>query len=361
MTDTTALHDALDRAIGPGPDGPDLPTLLHHGQRTVRRRRAGVAATGILAVVAAMGVALTVQQAAPSSSTPLAPASSGAGAPSGRLDETLHGREQVWDAQARRLRAQHSLGVGSDASLEFPPGVTVVRRVDDALGLEPRESSVAYVVRENGEEVWYFSSVRPTGPAQSTGRLVTGRPGGGRAYVRGLDRGPGPCMTRSDRDTEFAEFVLARRAHLARIAYAVCGDRHRAEDLVQTALVKLYAAWPRIRARGHEEAYARTIIVRADIDESRRPWRRERPGLDGLDPPAEPSIEPEERSALFDALQALPTMQRKTVLLRHWLGLSVSETAVELRISEGTVKSHTSRGLAALQQVLSAEQAHDLR
>ena len=39
-------------------------------------------------------------------------------------------------------------------------------------------------------------------------------------------------------------------------------------------------------------------------------------------------------------------MQRKVVVLRHWLGLSVSETASELRISQGTVKSHTSRGLA---------------
>lgn len=157
----------------------------------------------------------------------------------------------------------------------------------------------------------------------------------------------------SDRD-DFAEFVVARRAHLTRIAYAVCGDPHRAEDLVQTALVKLYVAWPRIRKRGAEEAYARRIIVRADIDESRRPWRRERPGLEGIDRPADAGTPVEERSALFDALQSLPPMQRRTVLLRHWIGLSVAETAHELRISEGTVKSHTSRGLAALQEALAA-------
>ena len=159
-------------------------------------------------------------------------------------------------------------------------------------------------------------------------------------------------MTRSDRDAEFAEFVRARRGHLARIAYAVCGDPHQAEDLVQTALIKLYVAWPRIHNKGNEESYARTIIVRADIDESRRPWRRERAGLEGLDRPAAPTTGPDEHADLFDALQALPAMQRKTVLLRHWLGLSVSETARELRIGEGTVKSHTSRGLAALQRTL---------
>ncbi len=54
------------------------------------------------------------------------------------------------------------------------------------------------------------------------------------------------------------------------------------------------------------------------------------------------------------ALQALPTMQRKVVLMRHWLGLSVAETAAELGISEGTVKSHSSRALAALQAVLAS-------
>ena len=55
---------------------------------------------------------------------------------------------------------------------------------------------------------------------------------------------------------------------------------------------------------------------------------------------------------MFEALQALPVMQRKTVLFRHWLGLSVEEAAHELGISTGTVKSHTSRGLHKLQETL---------
>ena len=45
-------------------------------------------------------------------------------------------------------------------------------------------------------------------------------------------------------------------------------------------------------------------------------------------------------------------MQRKVVVLRHWLQLSVAETARELRISTGTVKSHSSRGLDALRSRL---------
>ena len=161
------------------------------------------------------------------------------------------------------------------------------------------------------------------------------------------------------RDSEFSAFVAARRTHLRRVAYACCGDWHRAEDLVQTSLVKLYVARPRLHRDGREEAYARRIIVRADVDERRRPWRREVPSsragetLHGAgDPAAETGPGPEERDELFAAVQALPEQQRKVVVLRHWLGLSVAETAEELGISEGTVKSHSSRGLAALQRTL---------
>ena len=162
-------------------------------------------------------------------------------------------------------------------------------------------------------------------------------------------------MSPESRDVAFSEFVAARRSHLRRVAYAICGDWHRADDLVQTALVKLYVAWPRIHRDGSEEAYVRTIIVRANVDEHRRPWRREQPGLPARDEPAREPLPVEERSALFAALQALPTMQRKVVVLRHWLGLSVAETAHELRISQGTVKSHSSRGLERLHAALAMQ------
>lgn len=154
-------------------------------------------------------------------------------------------------------------------------------------------------------------------------------------------------------DAAFSEFVAARQTHLRRVAYALCGDWHQADDLLQTALTKLYVAWPRIGHAGGEEAYCRQIMVRANVDESRRPWRRERPTDQLPEQQAHDATPAEERSALFDALQALPEQQRKVIVLRHWLGLSVRETATELEIGEGTVKSHSSRGLAALDRVLS--------
>ena len=157
-------------------------------------------------------------------------------------------------------------------------------------------------------------------------------------------------MRSARREAEYVAFVTARQTHLRRIAYAICGDWHQADDLLQIALTKLYVAWPRVRRDGREEAYVRQIIVRSHIDEHRRPWRREEAGLDGHDPAARPGLAVEDRSELVDALQALPPMQRRTVVLRHWLGLSVEETAAELGIATGTVKSHSSRGLAALQE-----------
>jgi DNA-directed RNA polymerase specialized sigma24 family protein len=110
--------------------------------------------------------------------------------------------------------------------------------------------------------------------------------------------------------------VAGRQAWLRRVAYAVCGDWDRAEDLLQTALTKLYVAWPRVRRDGREEAYVRQIIVRANLDEVRRPWwRREQPGLDGVDLPA-PEHDLDTRGELFAALQSLPRMQRSVVVLR---------------------------------------------
>ena len=89
-------------------------------------------------------------------------------------------------------------------------------------------------------------------------------------------------------------------------------------------------------------------VLNAAIDESRRAVRREVPTDTLPDLPTSPGLGVEERDSLVAALQALPAQQRAAVLLRHWLGLPVAEVAAELGISEGTVKSHTSRGLQAL-------------
>ncbi|RYB94112.1 SigE family RNA polymerase sigma factor [Nocardioides oleivorans] len=154
----------------------------------------------------------------------------------------------------------------------------------------------------------------------------------------------------SERDESFVEFVASRQATLRRIAYAVCRDDARAEDVLQEAFVKLYLAWARVEGTGREEAYVRRIIVNADLDQRRRPWHRRRSSvpLELVDGPERSGASTEDRIELLAELRRLPQMQRRTVVLRYWLGFSVEDTAAELGISEGTVKSHSSRGLAAL-------------
>ena len=158
-------------------------------------------------------------------------------------------------------------------------------------------------------------------------------------------------------DEDYVEFVEARQAVLRRIAYAVCRDDSRAEDVLQESLVKLYLAWPRVGGTGREEAYARKIIVNADLDQRRRPWHRRRSAVpvELLDTPARAGAETEDRLELLAELRRLPAMQRRTVVLRYWLGFSVEATAHELSISEGTVKSHASRGVATLRARLGEE------
>ncbi|WP_109509506.1 SigE family RNA polymerase sigma factor [Nocardioides speluncae] len=159
-------------------------------------------------------------------------------------------------------------------------------------------------------------------------------------------------MKRRDRDAEFSEFVAAHQRQLRRFAYSVCGDWTQAEDLLQTALTKLYVAWPKMRSRGVEHSYARRIILRATIDEKRRPWRRESPGLEGFDHPAAPGADIHERDELITALAQIPKRQREVVVLRHLVGLSVEQTAEELGLAPGTVKAHAHRALPRLRELL---------
>ncbi len=155
-------------------------------------------------------------------------------------------------------------------------------------------------------------------------------------------------------EEEFSSYVSARRDHTRRVAYLLCGDWHRADDLTQIAFVKLYGAWERIRDRGALDAYVRSTLVRATVDESRRPWRRERvveilPETAVFDDLGEKIADRERVQA---ALAAVPNGQRAVLVLRYFEGLDVSETAAALGCSEGNVKSQTARGLAALRAAL---------
>jgi len=167
-------------------------------------------------------------------------------------------------------------------------------------------------------------------------------------------------------EQEFAEYFAARRDAVRRSAYLLCGDWHRADDLAQTAFVALHRRWRKIRDRGALDAYVRRTVVRAMIDESRRPWRRER-FVDELPEPTGPDRHDSAvddavatRSTLLGGLQRVPPRQRAVLVLRFLEGLDVAATAVALKCSEGTVKSQTARGLTALREAL-GDTLDDLR
>jgi len=149
----------------------------------------------------------------------------------------------------------------------------------------------------------------------------------------------------------FVGFVLGSQAQLRRLAYLVCGDWHRAEDIVQTALVKMYVHWARIRRDEGPEPYARRAVVNAAIDERRRPWRREHAVPNLPDSPA--VIEPSMDAIVVEALLSLAPRQRAVVALRYVEDLDVAQTSYILGISTGTVKSQAAKGLEALRKRLS--------
>lgn len=158
-----------------------------------------------------------------------------------------------------------------------------------------------------------------------------------------------------DVDEAFTTYVAERRLQLFRTACLLCGDPHQAEDIVQDALARLYAAWPRASRAANVDAYVRRVIVNSHLNQARRPWRRERVAATVGESPAAAHLPTEDLQVMWSAIRQLPLGQRKVVVLRHYLGLSVEETAADLGISAGTVKSQTSDALAALRRALDVD------
>jgi RNA polymerase sigma-70 factor (sigma-E family) len=159
----------------------------------------------------------------------------------------------------------------------------------------------------------------------------------------------------TERDEQFHDFVLARRAGLVRTATLLtAGDEHLAEDLVQQTLTKLYVGWPAFRRADNPDGYVRRALVNALTDERRRIWRRRERSM--AEPPDVPcqasSVEAHGAERLRTALKGLPPRMRAAVVFRYFYDLGVTETADALGCSEGTVKSQTARALDRLRAVL---------
>ncbi len=159
-------------------------------------------------------------------------------------------------------------------------------------------------------------------------------------------------MAVREHDEAFSEFVAARSRHLLQAAYLLTGDRHRAEDLLQTALTRAYLRWDRIES-DDPEGYVRRTLTNAHIDWWRRkPWREEPTEVLPETVVPDTAAAYDVRSVVLSALDRLSRRQRAVVVLRYYEDLSEAEIASILGCSPGTVKSAASRAMATLRPVL---------
>jgi RNA polymerase sigma-70 factor (sigma-E family) len=160
-------------------------------------------------------------------------------------------------------------------------------------------------------------------------------------------------------EADFAAFVANRSTALLSFAHVLTGDRHDAEDVVQTALAATALGWHRVRSRDNPEGYVRRAIVTTHLNrQRRRPWR-ERPSADVPEPPAPPppGEDLDERDAMWRVLATLPARQRAVLVLRYYEDLSEADIADVLGCSRGTVKSQAAKALDRLRQSLTPEEA----
>jgi RNA polymerase sigma-70 factor (sigma-E family) len=150
----------------------------------------------------------------------------------------------------------------------------------------------------------------------------------------------------------------AHAAGLVRLAMLMLGDQSSAEDVVQDAFLGLYRRWGALSDHGRALAYARSSVLNGCRDALRRRSRKIPAAL--LEPDAESAearaLLGEEHREVLAALRRLPDRQREAVVLRYCLGLPENEVAEAMKVTRGTVKSASHRGLAALARILKEDQ-----
>jgi RNA polymerase sigma-70 factor (sigma-E family) len=151
-------------------------------------------------------------------------------------------------------------------------------------------------------------------------------------------------------DEAFEAFVRAHGTTLVRLAGALTGNPHVSEEVVQSALERVFLRWPRL---DDPLAYSRQVVVNLCRDRGRGAGRRERVGLPFIESAAPDVIgASDDRDELVRAVRALPYRQRAVLVLRFWHDLTEQQAADALGIRAGTVKSQTSRALQRLRQLL---------
>jgi len=164
---------------------------------------------------------------------------------------------------------------------------------------------------------------------------------------------------RGVQDRTFVEYYTVHGARIRALAYLLCGDWHRAEDLTQIVFTKLYRSWRRISREEVPQSFVRQTLLRAFLDERRKPWRREVTigdfGGAGLDPTIDdPDVAAQ--LAIRRVVADLPARQRAVLVLRYWEDQPFEEVARVLGCTVSTARSLATRGVQALRRVLELDE-----
>lgn len=154
------------------------------------------------------------------------------------------------------------------------------------------------------------------------------------------------------RDEEFADYITARLPSLRRLAFLLCHDWHRADDVAQAAVIKVYLHWSKAASADNTDGYVNAILVREFLHERGSTWARR---VDLTGSPPESAARPVDQDGQLDlqnAVAALPPRQRAALVLRFYCDLNVDQSAQILGCAPGTVKSQTARALDALRRTL---------
>ncbi len=163
------------------------------------------------------------------------------------------------------------------------------------------------------------------------------------------------ASARWDADTAVEELYAAHYRRLVRLSVLLVRDLETAEEVVQDAFVAMHGRWRTLKDPEKGLAYLRQTVVNRSRSVLRHRGVEARyvvPAVRHLHGADEAALVSERRAAVLNALRALPERQREVLALRYYLDLSEADIAQTLGISRGAVKSHASRGVAALRSLM---------
>ena len=168
---------------------------------------------------------------------------------------------------------------------------------------------------------------------------------------------PGSLGCPDDAENAVIHLYRVHVLGLTRLAVVMLGDRAAAEDVVQDAFCGLYTHWGRLSDPAKALPYLRSSVLNGCRNYRRRRYRagREPAGWENAESAESAVLLAEEHREVLAGLRRLPARQREALVLRFYLELAEPEIAQTMGISQGTVKSTTSRALAALGRILREE------